>query len=81
MCVGSPQAISAETYRDLLLQDPSRKRWDWKVMKRDMTTYARGTLTYRDHRTIRLPYGHRILMNAEYTSRLVSGESPMMFLD
>lgn len=81
VCRQYPQAISAETYRDLLLQDPSRKRWDWKVMKRDMTAYARGTVTHRDHRTIRLPYWHRILMNTEYAARLVGGESPVVFLD
>jgi len=51
----------AEYYR---LPEKERGR-GFRMMKRDATVYVRGEITHRDHKTVYLKGGHRVLMNTE----------------
>jgi hypothetical protein len=47
-------------------------------MQRDAAVYARGAIRHPDHRTIWLPFWHRVLMNTETRSRTMQ---QVAFLD
>ena len=55
-----------------------RERHTWRRMTRDARAFVRGTVRHPDHKTIRLPFWHRVVMNTESESRAMAG---VAFLD
>lgn len=52
-------------YRQLLQQNPSAQKLNWQVMQRNPQVYAKGKIRHPDHKTITLPFWHRVVMNEE----------------
>ena len=73
-----PNGVTEAEYRELLRTDPARAKWGWRRMQRDAAVYARGAIRHPDHRTIWLPFWHRVLMNTETRSRTMQ---QVAFLD
>ena len=63
--------VKEKEYKKMLKDTPT----GWRLMKRNPTAYARGSIRHADHATIRLNGWHRIFMNAEVRS------SSLGFLD
>lgn len=47
------------------LSDTERKRWNWRVMRRNPKVYVRGRVRHADHRTVTLEGWHQVLSNTE----------------
>ena len=73
-----PNGITEHEYRRLLTRNAESRTWRWRVMRRNMDVYARGTVRHSDHATITLPFWHRVLMNTETQSRTMAN---VAFLD
>ncbi len=67
-----PTGIPGDRYRKLLLKNPDLKKLNWQIMRRDPVVYARGKVRHKDHKTIRLPFWHRVQMANEKQSRFVA---------
>lgn len=78
VCRQHPQGVSQKQYQELILANPKANRWDWRQMMREPTTYVRGRISHRDHKTIVLNDWHRVLMNTE---REAPGARSVVFLD
>ena len=63
-----PNGITMAHYRKLIQHQPDKARLNWRSMQADSRVYARGTVRHPDHKTISLPFWHRVLMNAEHES-------------
>ena len=50
---------------------PEAKSWDWRIMRQNAQVYARGKVSHPDHKTIVLPFWHRVLMNGEHRRGVV----------
>lgn len=76
-----PNGLLEQEYRDLILRQPSAKKWNWRVMQRNPQVFARGKVRHPDHKTIVLPFWHRVAMATERGT--VSGGRPatVVFLD
>jgi hypothetical protein len=64
-----PNGILPAEYKRVLRAQPVAARWGWRMMRRDMGVYARGSVSHADHASITLPFWHRVLMNTETQSR------------
>ena len=78
ICSQHPNGLTEREYRKLLRSNPEAAGWHWRVMRRNMRVYARGTVRHSDHATITLPFWHRVLMNTETQSRTMAN---VAFLD
>lgn len=50
------------------LSDHERKRWNWRVMRRNPKAFVRGTVRHPDHKTVVLGGWHEVLSNTEHLS-------------
>jgi hypothetical protein len=73
-----PNGLLPAEYKRLLKSNPNAAGWGWRMMRRDMSVYARGAVSHADHATITLPFWHRVLMNTETQSRTMRN---VAFLD
>jgi hypothetical protein len=73
-----PNGITVAQHRKLIHNQPEKARLDWRVMRADAWVFARGTVRHPDHKTINLPFWHRVLMNTEHES---PGMPRVAFLD
>lgn len=73
-----PSGLDMASYRQILLDDPEKRKLDWRPMKRDATLYVKGRIRHSDHATLVLDGWHRVVMNDE--SRAPSMRS-VAFLD
>ena len=78
VCSKHPNGIPEQEYRELLRVNPKAAYWGWRVMRRNPSVYARGTVRHSDHDTITLQFWHRVLMNTETQSRSMAN---VAFLD
>jgi hypothetical protein len=78
VCSQHPNGLTEREYRRLLRSNREAAGWRWRVMRRNMRVYARGTVRHRDHATIMLPFWHQVLMNTETQSRTMAN---VAFLD
>ena len=78
VCSEHPNGLTEREYRRLLTRNAEARTWPWRVMRRNMRVYARGTVRHSDHATITLPFWHRVLMNTETQSRTMAN---VAFLD
>ena len=72
VCAQHPNGLTEREYRRLLTRNAEARTWPWRVMRRNMRVYARGTVRHSDHATITLPFWHRVLMNTETQSRTMA---------
>jgi hypothetical protein len=70
-----PNGLTPAAYGAFLQREPEAKHWPWRVMLRGMNVYAFGRVRHPDHKTVVLPFWHRVVMNAE------SGNANVAFLD
>jgi hypothetical protein len=73
-----PNGITQEEFNELVSQKPQLARAGWSVMRRNMTVYARGAVRHPDHKTVHLPFWHRVLPNTEARTKAMEF---MAFLD
>jgi hypothetical protein len=62
----APNGLSEDRYS--ALSDQERKRWNWRVMRRDPRVYVRGKVRHPDHKTVVLDGWHEVLSNTEHLS-------------
>jgi hypothetical protein len=72
VCSQHPNGLTEREYGRLLRTNAEARAWRWRVMRRNMGVYARGTVRHSDHATITLPFWHRVLMNTETQSRTMA---------
>ena len=63
---GAPAGLSEKNYR--ALSDAERKRWNWRVMRRDPRVFVRGCVRHSDHKTVVLQGWHEVFSNTEHLS-------------
>lgn len=59
-------------YQELIRRRPKAKGWNWRIMRRDPLVYVRGTVRHADHKTIELPFWHRVLLSSERNDTAVA---------
>lgn len=75
VCRAVPNGLTEEQYGALIAREPGKKAMGWRSMVRDPEAYVKGRITHPDHRTICLPFWHRVMPNTEVVSQ------NMAFLD
>jgi hypothetical protein len=60
---GAPNGLTEEAYRRIT--DGERKRWNWRVMRRNPRVYVRGRVRHADHKTVTLDGWHQVMSNTE----------------
>jgi hypothetical protein len=78
VCRYHPNGLLESEYRQLLVERPATKNWDWRVLRRNAVVLVRGRVRHADHKTITLHGWHRVLMNTEGQSRAMRN---VAFLD
>jgi hypothetical protein len=68
VCRQRPRGLAEAAYNRLLETRPGARNWGWQVMRRDPQVYVKGRVNHADHKTIVLPFWHRVLMNTEHQS-------------
>ncbi|MBX3059413.1 MAG: hypothetical protein KF770_23415 [Anaerolineae bacterium] len=76
-----PAGLTERQYQALIQQQPEAKGWNWRVMRRNPTVYARGKVRHPDHKTITLPFWHRVAMAAERSAAAGGRPANVAFLD
>jgi hypothetical protein len=75
VCPEYPHGVSEEEYERLISENWAAGRWPWRVMQRAGEVYALGKVRHPDHKTIDLPFWHRVMMAEE------PSDSAVVFLD
>jgi len=78
VCNRHPAGLDEAAYNRLLEARPGARNWNWQVMRRDPQVYVKGRISHADHKTILLPFWHRVLMNTEHRA---AGMQNVAFLD
>ena len=65
VCPRYPNGVNERLYRHLREHEPRSKNWGWRVMRVNAEVYVRGRIRHADHKTLKLPGWHRVLMNTE----------------
>jgi hypothetical protein len=73
---GYPNGLTDIQYK--ALSQKERKRWSWRVMRRDSKVYVRGRVRHRDHKTVVLEGWHEVFGNTENLSYAMRN---VVFLD
>lgn len=60
-----PEGLTEDEYRDFIAEFPWAEGWNWHVMQRVTEVYAKGKVRHPDHKTITLPFWHRVLLSTE----------------
>lgn len=66
VCDRHPRGVMTERYLQIVARKPEAKSWNWRLMRLNAQVYARGRISHPDHKTIELPFWHRVLMNSEH---------------
>ena len=61
----APNGLTQAEYRALVTRDPSARRANWQVMRRNAAVFVEGRVRHSDHATITLRGWHRVEMNTE----------------
>lgn len=70
-----PNGLTEASYRRFIQRNADAKNQDWRIMRRNPEVYAMGKVRHPDHKTISLPFWHRVVMSNERPS------SNVVFLD
>jgi hypothetical protein len=60
-----PNGLTEKQYARLIERNPDARKGNWRIMQRNAKVYAMGKVRHPDHRTIVLPFWHRVMMSAE----------------
>jgi hypothetical protein len=60
-----PRGLTEGQYHRLLQHDRVAQKLTWQVMRRNPQVFAKGKIRHPDHKTINLPFWHRVVMNVE----------------
>jgi hypothetical protein len=71
VCARHPRGVTAGSYQRIIERKPEAKSWDWRIMRQNAQVYARGKVSHPDHKTIVLPFWHRVLMSGEHRRGVV----------
>lgn len=66
VCRDYPSGVIEADYRRIIEEQPSARKWNWRVMRRNADVYVRGTISHPDHKTIRLAGWCKVLTNTEH---------------
>jgi hypothetical protein len=58
--------LTQKQYANLVRGKPEVASQGWNVMKRNPSVYVKGRVSHRDHKSIVLPFWHRVVMNTEF---------------
>jgi hypothetical protein len=72
MSAADPNGLIESEYKEILKQNSTASKWNWRVMRRDPTVFVRGAVSHTDHATVHLDIWHRVLMNSESPSRAMA---------
>ncbi len=72
VCRQYRNGITVEQYKELIRNDPEKRKLNWRVMVRDPRAYVRGRIRHPDHKTVVLRFWHRVVPNREVMSRNVA---------
>lgn len=75
VCSRFANGLTEENYRRYIERNAEAVRWNWRVMRRNPEVYAMGKVRHPDHKTIILPFWHRVVMSNERPN------SHVVFLD
>jgi hypothetical protein len=78
VCHEYPSGLTHAEYQRLIHHHPEKRNLPWFMMKRDPEAFAKGTVKHSDHKTIFLPFWHRVAMNTESQAK---GAHNVAFLD
>jgi len=78
VCAEHPNGVTEPQYRRLLQSNAKAAGWHWRMMRRNMRVFVRGTVRHPDHATIILPFWHSVHLNTETQS---GSMERMAFLD
>jgi hypothetical protein len=71
VCSKHLRGLSFDRYKQLVERKPEARTWDWRLMRQNAQVYARGRISHSDHKTIVLPFWHRVLMSGEHRRGVV----------
>lgn len=60
-----PAGLSESEYRQLIAENPVKRRMPWRVMRWDAGVYVRGKIRHPDHKTVKLNGWHQVVPNTE----------------
>ena len=72
ICYQFPNGLTDEERGALITREPAKNMLRWHPMVRDPEAYVKGRITHPDHKTVVLPFWHRVIPNAEVASRNVA---------
>ncbi len=78
VCPQYPNGLTREQYRRVVREQPRMKNLNWRQMARDPEAYVKGRIRHPQHKTIFLPFWHRVLPNTENQA---ASSSNVAFLD
>jgi hypothetical protein len=81
VCNRHPNGLTERQYRQVLNSNDKAKGWNWRVMRRNPQVYARGKVRHPDHKTIVLPFWHRVAMATERGTAAGGRPATVAFLD
>lgn len=73
--------LSEAQYNKVIQQNPKASKWNWRIMRRNPQVYARGKVRHPDHKTIVLPFWHRVAMANERGTTAGGRPATVAFLD
>lgn len=76
-----PAGLLERQYQALIKREPKAKGWRWQIMRRNPDVFARGKVRHPDHKTITLPFWHRVAMAAERGTAAGGRPATVAFLD
>ena len=81
VCRHRPAGLLKAEFEALVHRNPKAKNWNWRVMRLNPDVYARGKVRHPDHKTIVLPYWHRVAMATERGTAAGGRPATVGFLD
>jgi hypothetical protein len=61
---GAPHGLTETEYGQM--SEGERRRWSWRMMRRNPKVYARGGVRHADHATVTLDGRHEVFANTEH---------------
>jgi hypothetical protein len=68
VCSRFANGLTEASYKRYIQRNPDAARWNWRIMRRNPEVYAMGKVRHPDHKTILLPFWHRVVMSTERQS-------------
>jgi len=73
-----PRGLTADKYRKVIQKNAEAKKERWQVMQLNPGVYVKGKIRHPDHKTLKLPFWHRVVANTESEA---ASQKNLVFLD